>query len=74
MAETRPSRHIDAALDAIDRLMGEGNERGKTCQLCGGIPKNDRIGLCSKCIRSLKEEPASAPADGGGAKRQGRSG
>lgn len=54
--ESKPSRHIDRAIEAIDRLFPIENENGKLCWRCAAVPKEGgKSGLCVKCIKGLKE-------------------
>jgi len=56
VAETRPSRHIDRALELIDRLFPADNEDRKPCALCASAPHAELngAGLCGGCTEQLR--------------------
>lgn len=52
----KPSRHIDEAIELIDRMFPVENERNKFCWKCNDVspdPKS-RAGLCKQCAEKLK--------------------
>lgn len=53
----KPSRHIDAAIAAIDRLFPIENEERKYCWKCSGgeIGRQNKAGLCKDCTEELRE-------------------
>jgi hypothetical protein len=51
----KPSRHIDAALAAIDRLFPLENEHRKFCWKCqDNRTDNEKAGLCDSCREELR--------------------